>query len=77
MGNALRPKSLKHQLAVKNGRAGGKAKAAKMRATIQGQERLRWSGLILFQRQLEVYGAVFANRVKRNPRGPKPKEQPI
>ena len=62
-------------MAVKNGRAGGLAKAKKMAQTLHGQERQRWNMMRSHERQMEIYGTkVFANRVKRNPRGPRPKE---
>ena len=71
----MRSEGQRKQCARNRGRAGGLSKAKKMAATLQGQERQRWNGLRLYERQIEIYGAVFANRVHRNPRGPRPKEQ--
>lgn len=55
----------KTALARKNGASGGRARVKAIRA--RGSDRLRQDGLRLQRRQIEIYGAIFANRVNRNP----------
>jgi len=66
----------KHQLAAKNGRSGGKASAAARAlpgsSTYGGQTMLEEQAQKMNQSQLALYGQIFANRVQRNPRGPRP-----
>src|SRR5579863_9534666 len=60
-----RSKAQKTALARKNGASGGKARVKAIRA--RGSDQLRQDGLRLYRRQVEIYGAIFANKVNRNP----------
>jgi hypothetical protein len=61
------------QLARKNGRAGGKSWAKKAAqpgsSSYGGGTMLEERAERMTERQKEIYGAIFANRVRRNPRG--------
>jgi hypothetical protein len=58
-------KAQKTALARKNGASGGRARVKAILA--RGSDQLRQDGLRLHRRQIEIYGAIFANRVNRNP----------
>jgi hypothetical protein len=62
---AAKSKAQKTALARKNGASGGRARVKAIRA--RGGDQLRQDGLRLYRRQIEIYGAIFANRVNRNP----------
>jgi hypothetical protein len=62
---AAKSKAQKTALARKNGASGGRARVQAIRAS--GSDQLRQEGLRLHRRQIEIYGAIFANRVNRNP----------
>jgi hypothetical protein len=55
----------KTALARKNGTSGGRARVKAILA--RGSDQLRQDGVRLHRRQIEIYGAIFANRVNRNP----------
>ena len=62
---ATKSKAQKSALARKNGASGGRARVKAILA--RGSDQLRQDGLRLHRRQMEIYGATFANRVNRNP----------
>jgi hypothetical protein len=59
----------KSALSRKNGASGGRARAAKLRQTAEGRELMRLNMLKSHDRQKEIYGNIFANRVRTSSKG--------
>jgi hypothetical protein len=57
--------SAKNRTRQEERRSGGRARVKAIRA--RGSDQLTQDGLRLHRRQIEIYGAIFANRVNRNP----------